>query len=67
MGGAEIYTATLPLADKLYLTEINATIEGDTFFPSIDKTKWKEASRQVNNADDKHKFAFDFVVYEKIR
>jgi dihydrofolate reductase len=65
IGGAEIYSATLPIADKLYLTEINATIEGDTFFPQIDKTKWRETSRTLNNADDKHKFMFDFVVYEK--
>ncbi|MCZ8022677.1 MAG: dihydrofolate reductase [Cyclobacteriaceae bacterium] len=67
IGGAEIYSATLPLADTLYLTEINAVIDGDTFFPKVDKTKWKETSRQVNNRDDKHKFDFDFVVYEKIR
>jgi dihydrofolate reductase len=65
IGGAEIYSGTLPIADKLYITEINANIDGDTFFPQIDKTKWREISRTPNNTDDRHKFAFDFVVYEK--
>jgi dihydrofolate reductase len=65
IGGAEVYEATLPLADKLYLTEINATIDGDTFFPQIDKSEWKETARTTNSKDDKHKYMFDFVVYAK--
>ncbi|MBX2962372.1 MAG: dihydrofolate reductase [Cyclobacteriaceae bacterium] len=66
IGGAEIYKQGLPKATKLYLTEIQGTIEGDTFFPEVDKTVWKETSRVHHPADERHRFAFDFVTYEKL-
>ncbi|MBI1770604.1 MAG: dihydrofolate reductase [Bacteroidetes bacterium] len=65
IGGAEIYKLALPITDTLYLTEIDAEIDGDTFFPEWDKKVWKEISRQHHPMDAKHKFAFDFVVYKK--
>src|SRR5258707_13115335 len=46
IGGAEIYKLTLPMTDKLYLTEIDSEIEGDTLFPEWNKKEWKEISRQ---------------------
>lgn len=66
IGGAEIYRQALPLAHCLFLTEINADIEGDTFFPVFDKAKYRERSRTGHKADQKHAFSFDFVVYEHI-
>lgn len=65
IGGAEIYKLTLPIAHKLYLTEIQATVEGDTYFPEFSKKEWKETSRTHHKADERHKFSFDFVVYER--
>jgi dihydrofolate reductase len=65
IGGAEIYHLAMPLADRLYLTEIAATLEGDTFFPAVDKSKWQEVSRVHHDADNRHLFAFDFVQYQK--
>jgi len=65
IGGAEIYKLTLPHADRLYLTEIHAQIEGDTYFPEFDKNTWKEVSRQPHPTDEKHAYAFDFVIYER--
>ncbi len=65
MGGAEIYKLALPMTDTLYLTEIDAEIEGDTFFPEWNKKEWREISRHHHPADAKHKYAFDFVVYKK--
>jgi dihydrofolate reductase len=65
IGGAEIYKVGLPLADRLYLTEINAEIQGDTFFPEYDKTQWREASRKHHDKDERHVYDFDFVVYDK--
>lgn len=67
IGGAEIYKLALPDADRLYLTEIEAAVEGDTFFPSFSKHDWKETSRTHHAADEKHKFAFDFVIYDRIK
>lgn len=67
IGGAEIYKLGLPYADKLYLTEIHAIIEGDAYFPEIDPHEWKETSRQKHPSDTRHVYSFDFVVYEKIK
>jgi len=65
IGGSEIYKLGMPFADKLYLTEIDADIEGDTFFPLYKKEDWHEISRQHHDADDRHQYAFDFVIYKK--
>ncbi len=66
IGGAEIYQLALPVADRLYLTEIDAAIDGDTLFPLFKNENWKETSRQNHPADSRHFFAFDFVVYNKL-
>ena len=65
IGGAEIYTLALPVANRIYLTEVQRTYEGNAAFPEFDKTVWQEVSRQHHPADDRHETAFDFVVYEK--
>jgi dihydrofolate reductase len=65
IGGSEIYQLGMALADKIYLTEIDADIEGDTFFPNYKKDLWHEVSRQHHAQDERHKFSFDFVVYKK--
>ena len=64
-GGGEIYTLALPYADRIYLTEVNAEVEGDAYFPEFDKSNWKEISRRHHPSDEKHLFAFDFVCYER--
>lgn len=66
IGGAEIYNQGLTSANKLYLTEIEAEIDGDTYFPDLNKSEWREVSRVHHTTDERHKYAFDFVVYEKI-
>lgn len=65
IGGGEIYKLGLAYADKIYLTEIKGEIEGDTYFPEFSKSQWKEISKTHHPIDDRHQFAFDFVVYKK--
>jgi dihydrofolate reductase len=65
IGGAEIYQAFLPQASRLYLTEIKAIIPGDTFFPNYPTGEWTELERTHHPADEKHPYAFDFVIYQK--
>jgi dihydrofolate reductase len=60
-GGAAVYRATLPLADKIYLTEIKTELKGDAFFPMINANEWQEVSRIHHPADEKHLYAYDFV------
>jgi dihydrofolate reductase len=67
IGGGEIYRLGLPLSDRMYITEIAAEVDGDTFFPEWDKSKWLEVSRRHHEADERHAFAFDFVIYDKIQ
>lgn len=66
IGGSDIYTLGIPYADRLYLTEIDATIDGDTFFPQVNHSQWKETSRRTHPADERHLYKFDFVVYNKL-
>lgn len=65
IGGAEIYKLAMPLINKLYLTKVHATIEGDKFF-EYDVKEWKEISREEYQADDKNKYAYDFTVLERL-
>lgn len=65
IGGAQIYEQALPMAHRLYLTEIKAEVNGDTYFPKIDRNQWKEISRVAHASDEKHQFAFDFVIYKR--
>ncbi len=67
IGGAEIYREALPRADRLYLTQVHAVVEGDTFFPEIDLKDWKEIAREQHAADEKHAYAYSFVVLERIK
>lgn len=65
IGGAEIYRLAMPHTTRLYLTEIDAHIEGDTWFPDFKNENWKEVSRKHHPADERHKYAFDFVLYDR--
>mgnify|MGYP006281644383 CR=1 FL=1 len=67
IGGGEVYAAFMGIADRLYITEIDAEIEGDTFFPEFSTDNWTETSRRHHSADDRHRYSFDFVVYDRKR
>ena len=66
IGGGEIYQLLLPLANRIYLTEIHTQLSGDAYFPIFDTTIFKETSRSHHSADTHHKYAFDFVTYDRI-
>jgi dihydrofolate reductase len=65
IGGGELYKLTLTIADRLYITEVETTIEGDTFFHLDNPEQWMETERTVHQADEKHFFEFQFVDYIK--
>jgi dihydrofolate reductase len=66
IGGGSIYREALPLARRLYLTEVHADCDGDTFFPPLDTHRWKEISRQDFPNGVAFPLPFSFVVYEKV-
>ena len=66
MGGGMIYSAALPLADKLYITEVETVIDdAEVFFPAIDRNIWREISRSEQYTDEKSGLKFSFVEYIK--
>ena len=65
LGGGEIYKQAISVADKMYITEIQATFEGDTYFPPIEAEHWQEIERQDFDADELNKYAYSFVEYQK--
>lgn len=62
MGGENLYSQLLPRADRLYLTEVQADVSGDAWFPEFDQTQWQELERESHRADEKNEFDYDFVV-----
>jgi len=67
IGGSKIFELTLPLADYLYLTFIEADISGDVYFPEWDKTQWTEISREHHLKDTENPYDYSFLVFEKTR
>ena len=64
-GGAEIYKAALALATRLYVTEVDADMEGDTFFPEFDWRPWRRMSSEHYPADASHSSPFSISVFER--
>ncbi|KAA6209675.1 type 3 dihydrofolate reductase [Avibacterium paragallinarum] len=67
IGGGELFKQYLPQADRLYLTEIQTEIDGDTFFPCIDWTEWKVILDEYHPADEWNMYDCRFMILEKIK
>ena len=65
VGGAEIYRLTLPLTRRIHLTRIHANIAGDTVFPALDISEWRETERVEHPADERHAYAMTFSTLER--
>jgi len=65
IGGGEIYSLALDIANTLYITHVKTTIEGDTVFPSVKWDEWEKEIISSHNADEKHAYNFDIVAYRK--
>ncbi len=65
IGGGEIYKHALPLTDKVYLTRVEVSLEGDAFFPELDLAVWQMVSDDAVAADDKHAYPFHFQLWKR--
>ncbi len=65
IGGAELYAQVIPLADRLYLTEVDIEAEGDAWFPEYDRSAFREISRASHTGGKGDVLRFDFVTYER--
>ena len=66
IGGGEIYRMAMPLARRLYLTEVHIRVSGDTLFPVLDAGAWKEVGREDHDAEGLGVPAYSFVVLDRI-
>lgn len=65
VGGSQIYRAALPHADRIYLTVVRASIDGDVHFPSIDTDEWELVGCVDHPKDDVHAHPFSFLTYQR--
>ena len=68
IGGGEVYRLAWSRADRVYLTRIQADVDGaDTFFPKLEPKQWREVSREDHRADTKNPYDYSFITYERVR
>ena len=65
IGGGQVYRDFLPRADRIYMTRVQAEVQGDTRFPRIEGNAWRLVSAEHHAADEKHEFAFEMMVFER--
>lgn len=65
IGGGEIFKEAMPVADKIYLTLVDAELEGDAFFPVIDTNKWVMENERSFPADARHAYSYHFQLWKR--
>lgn len=65
IGGGEIYKQAMPFLDKIYYTHVDLDVEGDVFFPEMDKEIWRLDSEEHHEPDEKNKHPYTFKVYSR--
>jgi len=66
VGGGVLYAEVLPLADRIYLTLVDAEVEGDAWFPDLDMAEWAECSREDHPADARNLYPYSFILLERL-
>jgi len=65
IGGAEIYRLTLPHAERIYLTRVEADVAGDTLFPELHSTQWSETEAGAHPADERNQYPVTFLILHR--
>jgi dihydrofolate reductase len=65
IGGASVYRQFLPMADRLYLTVVHKSFDGDVFFPEIDYTEWNLVSDEPFPPDSENDFSYSCRVFDR--
>lgn len=67
IGGGDIFEQVLPLADRMYITKIEETFQGDTFFPKFSTEEWELVSKEKGTKDEKNPYDYYFLQYDRKR
>lgn len=65
IGGSQLYEQFLSSADRLYMTQVHAEVDGDAYFPELDLHAWSEESRQDFKASEANPYDYSFVIYSR--
>lgn len=65
IGGSEIYQQTLPMSQRLYLTEIQKDFEGNRYFPAFDRNQWSETTREIHQQNIANGLEYHFVIFDR--
>ncbi|MBI2559023.1 type 3 dihydrofolate reductase [Candidatus Woesearchaeota archaeon] len=65
IGGAEIYKLFLPIADRLYITKVHGSFNGDTYFPEFDEGEWVKIKEKFVDKDKENEYSYTIVVLER--
>lgn len=66
IGGAQVFAEGLPLAGRIHLTLVQATVAGDVYFPALDPAEWTETWREDHPADARHDYPYTFVDLDRV-
>jgi dihydrofolate reductase len=67
IGGASIYKQFLPYCDRLYITKVHQSFEGDVFFPMLNLLEWERVSRDDYPPDEKNDFGYSYFIFDRIQ
>jgi dihydrofolate reductase len=65
IGGASVFETAIPMAGKLYITEVDCEPYGDVFFPKLNMNDWKLISEEKHEKDEKNEYNYNFKIYER--
>jgi len=65
VGGGEIYSLAIEVADVIELTRVHGSFDADTFFPEIDQTKWELVTEVFHDSDERHDYSFTFETWKR--
>jgi dihydrofolate reductase len=64
-GGGEVFREALPMVNRIHMTRIHQDFDGDTFFPELNESEWKETLREDYEPDEKNKYSYSFIILER--
>jgi len=65
IGGQQIYQLFMPIAERLYLTKVHASVDGDAYLTGINENEWHLLSEELHDANDINPYPYSFCVYER--
>ena len=67
IGGGEVYRLALPVADRIYLTHVEAEVLGDTYFPELSPDQWRLVWQERHGADEKNEYDYRFEILDRVK